>query len=90
MNKLRRRELEMLHYKRRIRRFVYGIDFYISRNGNKIHKPKSIDVIKDCGHHYYKSTSTPCSCICCSPYKYNRAKIKRQLSKVPTGLYDRL
>lgn len=29
--------------------------------------------------HVYRTTGNPCSCAMCSPYKYDRAKMKRDI-----------
>lgn len=69
----------MLKYKKRIQLFVSRCDIYVSRQGEYIYNPKTIDVIKDNGQLAYRNSSTPCSCFMCSHKKYNRAKEKAKL-----------
>lgn len=68
MNKARRQELKNLKYKKRLR--LIG-----SLNNDTLVNPK--------GHNYnytgFKNSSKPCSCPVCSPYKYDRAKVKKGL-----------
>lgn len=69
MNKGRRMELKMLHFKRRL----------------KIYRAKS-NSIKEylrgnstyCDYNALRTSGKPCSCSCCSPYKYDRAKEKNR------------
>lgn len=79
MDKQRRNELTRLKYKRRISIWVAKLDAYIARNGERIYKPRTIDVIKDNAQYKYKHTGTLCSCYGCSgAYKYNRNKKKTE------------
>ena len=66
MNKARRHELKMLHYKRRLR------NYRISKK--EANDPKN-------KFYSFRSSGKPCSCLCCSPmeFKYNRAKEKVSL-----------
>lgn len=78
MNKGRRQELKKLKYIKRIRRFVAGLDQYVTREGVCIKNPKTHDVIDDNGQLAYKNTSTPCSCWMCSYPQYDRNEFKKQ------------
>lgn len=67
MNKGRRQELKRLHYKRRLKICSAknaSMKHYI--NGNSV----------PTNNHALRTTGKPCSCICCSPNKYDRAKVK--------------
>jgi queuine/archaeosine tRNA-ribosyltransferase len=88
MNKARRHELKMLKYKKRIQKFAAKSDIYVTRSGDYIYNPKTVDIIKDNGQLHYRSHSTPCSCYMCSPYKYNRAKVKAQYRKPTIRLFE--
>lgn len=81
MNKARRHELKMLHYKKRIQRFVTRCNLWVNQQGEYVWHPKSIDLIKANAQHSYRSHSTPCSCYLCSHSKYNRAKEKSKFRK---------
>ena len=75
MNKYLRNKLEKKKYLKRIKRLSRCLHSYIKSDGTIIYNPSTLDIINDNGYKIYKSTSTPCSCIMCSPYKYSR-KIK--------------
>jgi hypothetical protein len=81
MNKARRNELKKLKFTKRIKRYARNLDIYVNRNGEYIRNPKWIDIVKDNGQTCYRTTSTPCSCLMCSPNKYNRAKEKRKFMR---------
>lgn len=67
INKGRRNELKQLKYKRRLK--ILAPKLY----EKAVKNPKG-DLFNMSG---YKSHGKPCSCTVCSPYKYNRAKMKR-------------
>jgi hypothetical protein len=71
MDKARRHELKMLHFKRRLK-------IYFAKSGsiNEYLKGNVINV----NNNALRTTGKPCSCECCSPYKYNRAKEKRKFA----------
>jgi hypothetical protein len=73
MNKARRHELKMLHYKRRLR--IYGAK---SRSIKQYLNGNSINV--NC--NALRTTGKPCSCAGCSPYKYDRAKEKEKARRL--------
>ena len=80
MNKGRRNELTLLHYKKRLRRFAnsYGNYQYVGRNLKKNH-PKTCELFDAREQLVYKTASTPCSCYMCSGYwKYRRCEKKRE------------
>ena len=70
MNKAYRQELKKLKYKKRLRKIG-------CLNNETLLNPK--------GNAYnftgYKNSSNPCSCIFCSPNKYNRAKNESEFIK---------
>ncbi len=76
MNKLRRRELEYMHFKRRVAMRNNGC--YVNSNGEQVYGIKTVDLLKDCKWYELKHHSAPCSCYMCSrpDLKYNRAKVK--------------
>ena len=78
MNKQIRKEHMMRKYKKRIQRYVIGLDIYFCQDGREITNPKAIDIIKDNGQLKYKTMATVCSCFMCSGYY----KYKRNLKKV--------
>lgn len=71
MNKGRRNELKRLKYKRRLN--IYAAK---SKSIKQYLNGDAINV--NCNG--LRTTGKPCSCYCCSPYKYDRAKVKRGLS----------
>jgi len=81
-NKARRREVTFLKYKKRIKRWVSNCSYYIKQDGEKIYRPKAIDIIKDRGQLVYKSTSTPCSCSMCAYYKYDRKEFRKETKRL--------
>lgn len=82
MNKKIRQDLKQLKYQQRIKRFVLGLDTYITRDGERIHQPKAADVIADKGQLNYMTTSTPCSCWMCAYNKYRRHEQKIENRKM--------
>lgn len=77
MNKKRRQELKQLKFINRLKRFVTSLDYYFTKNHERIDSPTVQDVIDDKSMLFYKTTSTPCSCWMCSGYyKYKRHEEK--------------
>jgi hypothetical protein len=83
MNKGRRHELKMLHYKRKIKRLAAksrSIKEYLKGNNTY------------CKLTSYRSHGKPCSCWCCSPpeRKYNRAKERHELRLAHSAEFPQL
>jgi hypothetical protein len=73
INKGRRHELKMLKYKKRVKLLAArskSIEAYLKGDNNY------------CKLTAFRSHGKPCSCWCCSPYKYNRAKWNREMDKL--------
>lgn len=81
MNKGRRNELAQLKRRKRLHHLVNGIDVYITKDGDKINKPRVTDLPKNY-QTVYKSTGKPCSCAMCSPGKVEpKAKYNPKFQK---------
>jgi len=73
MNKLRRHELKMLHYYRRLRNYMVTKEQTENPNNN---------------FFAFRSTGKPCNCWRCQNEKYNRAKVKNDFrTDSKDGLY---
>jgi len=77
-NKGERNQQTNKRYKKRVRRFVNNLDIYVNKKGERINKPKAVDVIKESGQQCLKHQGTPCSCYGCSQRKsrHDRSKDK--------------
>lgn len=59
----------------------------------RIRKIRPLALAGDNAYYAYRSHSTPCSCWCCRPLKYNRAKDKHHnrqwnLYDISVNVYD--
>lgn len=94
MNKKIRRDREYLKYKNRIERFVANGSYIFlfeapGRLGDRIDTPTVKQVMDSKQWLYYKTTSTPCSCYCCSGhYKYRRHEVKVETRKLIKEFYE--
>ena len=70
-------------YKKRVKRFVNNCDIYINSKGERIQKPKTVDVLKENGQQCLKHQGKPCSCSMCRGTKSRdlRSKEKNQFNK---------
>lgn len=71
-NKGRREELTRLKFLKRLRNYTKGQKI----SANMTDAPLSVS--NKHNMRALKTTGKPCSCYMCSPYKYNRAKTKRE------------
>lgn len=83
MNKGRRNELAWLKYKKRVSRWNSNAHIYVTREGEYIYSPRTIDVINDHAQYKFKHTAVVCSCwVCSGEYKYKRHQQKREDEKL--------
>lgn len=77
LKRAKRRAEKEKHFLRRLKNYLYGIDSLIVRGEHVIY-PKLQDILNWEGNHFLKTTGKPCSCIMCSPNKYNRSEFKKK------------
>jgi len=67
------------------------MDWYITRDGEWMHKPKVVDVIKDNGYFEFKNSSVLCSCSMCSGIgQYERHLKKREDERILKDYFDEI
>lgn len=74
MNKLIRKNLVVRHRKRNIKNFISKCDIYINSDGEQINNPIVSDIKKG-ELTAFTHQRKPCSCGCCSPYKFKRERL---------------
>lgn len=90
MNKQERRTKQFHKYKKRLARRVANMDWYITRDGEWMHKPKVVDVIKDNGYFEFKNSSVLCSCSMCSDDHYRRYLKKKEDERILKDYFDEI